>query len=335
MIPLLLTRSQINSQSWDDFIERSQQQSIYGLSWYLDIVCDDWNALVWPSVDYFEVVMPLPVKTKYKLTAIQQPLFCQYLGIFSQSDLTGHQANAFLKALSSFSYISSYCFHPLNYKVIANILAVNKQFKFELYHTFWLSLSDPYETTRKRYSKDRKSNLKRSEKNDLLLEKSDDPKVMTDLFKENHQRKIEGGVHPNAYRILHKLVEVLIGKQSAELWYASIDGEKCAAALFAGKGNKAVYLFNAANETGRKSNARTHILDRFFKNYSGVYTYFDFESPEIKSIASFYKGFGSEKMPFISIRKNELPFPLKQIQEWRKKQLFKTRQDLSEGPYKI
>ena len=64
MVPILLTRSQINTQEWDTFIRSSQQRIIYGLSWYLDTVSEDWNALVWPAKENYQIVMPLPVKKK-------------------------------------------------------------------------------------------------------------------------------------------------------------------------------------------------------------------------------------------------------------------------------
>ncbi len=51
----------------------------------------------------------------------------------------------------------------------------------------------------------------------------------------------------------------------------------------------------------------------------------DFESPEIESIASFYKSFGGNEIPFYKISKNKLIFPFRQVQNWRKRHLLKTR----------
>ncbi len=66
MIPkhILLSREQINAQIWDTQIHNSRQGVIYALSWYFDIVCEQWEALVWPSATDYAITMPLPVRCK-------------------------------------------------------------------------------------------------------------------------------------------------------------------------------------------------------------------------------------------------------------------------------
>ena len=36
----------LNREKWDRCVERSINKKIYVLSWYLDIVCDNWDALI-------------------------------------------------------------------------------------------------------------------------------------------------------------------------------------------------------------------------------------------------------------------------------------------------
>ena len=53
MTPKLITRSQTNDGCWNTLIEQSQQSVLYAFTNYLDLVCQDWNALVWPQTgDY-------------------------------------------------------------------------------------------------------------------------------------------------------------------------------------------------------------------------------------------------------------------------------------------
>lgn len=326
MNPVLLSRSQINDQRWNELIERSEQRISYGFSWYLDIVCEDWKALVWPSADDPQIVMPLPVIKKWNYTIVQQPLFCQYLGLFSQIELTSEYIVQFLTALSSnFLYISTYSFHPQNYKILQLLLPQFAELKFERNHTNWLSLDKSVEIIQGEYSKNGKLNLKKAEKFNWTLEKSEDILPIINLFKNNHEHKIEHGVTENAYNLLVELFEKLQEKRLAEVWYVSIEDEIHAGAVFIKEGKMAIYLFNASDETGRKGNGRTYLIDQYFKESSKNVVCFDFESPEIESIANFYKSFGGEVTPFITIKKNELPFPLKQIQHLRKKFLIKTR----------
>jgi len=324
--PVLLTRSQINDQRWNELIERSEQRIIYGFSWYLDIVCEDWNALVWPSAADLQIVMPLPVIKKWNHIVVQQPLFCQYLGLFSRTELTAEQTILFLTALSSsFSYISTYSFHPRNYKILQSELPRFAELKFEKNHTNWLSLDQSFEIIQKNYSKNGKLNLKKAEKFNWTLEKSEDILPMINLFKKYHEHKIEHGVTEKAYNLLIVLFKKLQEMKCAEVWYVSIENKIRAGALFVKDGNMGIYLFNASDEVGRKGNGRTYFIDQYLKENKENVVRFDFESPEIESISNFYKNFGGEKIPFFTIQKNELPFPLKQIQHLRKKLLLRTR----------
>lgn len=80
--PILLSREQIDAQIWDNHIHNSRQGVIYALSWYLDIVCEQWEALVWPSVSDISIAMPLPVRRKFGRPVFVPAMFCEYLGIF-------------------------------------------------------------------------------------------------------------------------------------------------------------------------------------------------------------------------------------------------------------
>jgi len=324
---LLLSRSEINNACWNELIKKSEQQVIYGYSWYLDTVCDQWKALVWPSADDYQIVMPLPLKRKWFIEVIQQPLFCQYLGIFSIKDLSEEIVAIFLASLSKkFSYISSYHFHPSNTSIFKSSLSDSIAFQIKENTTFWLSLSESYENVRKNYSSDRKENVKRSLTENWDMIKSEDLSPLLNLFKDNHANGISGGIHKNAFVILSNLFEKITCYHFAELHYARKDGVIHAGVLLVKSGDKIIYLFNAADKVGRKGNGRTYLLDKFFKNNSGEPGIFDFESPEINAIATFYKSFGAEPKSYFSIRKNNLPFPIRQIQNWRLTRLINTRQ---------
>ena len=75
-----LKNSQINYEKWDRCISKSLNGTIYAYSWYLDAVCDNWDAII--QGDY-EIIMPLPYYSKYNYKIIKQPPFTYQLGIFS------------------------------------------------------------------------------------------------------------------------------------------------------------------------------------------------------------------------------------------------------------
>jgi hypothetical protein len=317
--PIFLQRRQINDNTWNAHISRSVQRVVYAKTDYLDAACDDWNALVWPSAEAFTLVMPLPVRSKFGKQVLYQPLFCQYLGLFSKDVISPELIAAFLNALSRrFSYISAYAFSPENTFQLQCCQEYFPEFDFKMLHTHQLSLFPAYKDIFKANSADRKRNLRkgRSEKWDIIF--SADINPLIHLFKQNHEPAI-GPVNPLAYQRLSSIFNVLSTEGNVQIHYALKNGQVCAGIMLISCERKVIYIFNAANEAGRKGNARTVLLDSFFQEQAGSHLLFDFESPEIASISDFYQSFGSSKTPYYQITKNRLGFPFRQIQNWRKK----------------
>ncbi|GAB2776392.1 hypothetical protein GCM10027275_19470 [Rhabdobacter roseus] len=317
--PVLLSRSQIDDARWDRAIALSAQRVVYGYAWYLDVVAPDWMALAWPSADDYQVVMPLPLRRKWGLRVVQQPFFCQYLGPFSQVPLTPEMLSAFLAALGrSFSYISSYAFHPAHTPLLHQHRSQLPNYSFRLHHTYWLNLKETYlDLKQKYYHEDRRKNLKRAQK--YTWERVEDTTVepLIGWFRTYHAPGVAGGVSEAAYGTLRQLYGVLQKKNCVRVSYARRAGTYHGGIMVVEEGNQSTYLFNAADATGRQGNARTYLLDRYFEEKAATKRFFDFESPDIDSIAQFYRSFGAEQVPFYSLRRNALPFPLRVLQEWR------------------
>ena len=336
MTPLLLNRSQIDSTRWNEHISKSIQSVIYAQTFYLDIVAERWQALVWPSIHDFKIVMPLPVKKKWGISVLYQPYFCQYLGIFSLKTLSPFELEAFLKSVSAhFSYISNYHFNPDNYWSLTNCGSGTDYFECSLEYTHWLRIGTAYEQLLRCYSNDRRVNLRRAGKYNWQIEQGKDIAPLIQLFRDYHAHQIDGGVAPEALEQLEALFFGLLHKGNASLHYAYLDNVLHAGILLVKFGNRTIYLFNAASYLGRKGNARTLMLNDHFKKEHNASMIFDFESPPFDSIMQFYNSFGSEKMAYHAIKKNQLPFPLKVLQNWRKAYFIKTRRGLSSFPCKI
>ncbi len=317
--PNLLQRSQIDDQVWNALIDQSSHPVIYAYTWYLDCVSPDWCALVWPSTQNYEIVMPLPVKKRWGMTVVQQPLFCQYLGLFSKEQISEEALTVFLKSLSRhFQYISAYDFHPRHTPLLRKLLPARPEFEVMEKATHWLDLEKSYEEIAGRYSRDRRKNLRKALKQEWEYSESEDIEPLIALFRENHAGKIRN-VKETAYSTLRSILHLVLKKHLGRVQYAILNGKIRAGVMFLEKTGTRIYIFNAADPVGRKGNARTYLLDRYFRRFAGGGQVFDFESPELKSIADFYESFGAEAQVFLSIKKNRLPFPLRRLQEIRKR----------------
>ncbi len=349
--PVLLHRHQIDDTAWNALIDRSPHSIIYAYTWYLDVISPDWAALCLMGtahgsetstpreeinsqskvasertnlcrddlqVPSYTAVMPLPVLKKWGVATLRQPLFCQYLGIFSSGVLSTEVLKLFLRALgSNLSYISDYAFHPSQTSLLRKVLAQNSDFSFVEKSTHWLDLDKPYAEVRTQYKKDRRINLARSIKESWQICESADAEPLLSLFQAHHAPKIKG-VKAHAYPLFRKLTKVLLKKERASIRYATLEGEIHAGIMMLESKAMGIYIFNAADALGRRGNARTFLLDQYFRQAAGRLHTFDFESPEVPGIARFYESFGAEQRVYISIKKNRLPFPLRQLQEWRK-----------------
>lgn len=331
---ILLKRPQIDDRAWNALIDEARHSVVYAYTWYLDCVSPDWQALVFvdsalsvgqrTSSFNYRMVMPLPVRRKWGMGVVQQPLFCQYLGIFSKVEVSEDDLARFLESINRhFSYISVYDFHPAHTCLLRKLVPACADFESQEKATHWLNLEKSHAELAGEYTADRTKNIKKSRKHEWDWIESQDIEPLIILFQENHAAQIQG-VQESAYVLLRNLAQNLLEKRIATIRYASRHGTIHAGVMILESQRMGIYIFNAADAIGRKGNARTFLLDCYFQKAAGQLKTFDFESPEVESIAQFYESFGAERQKFISIKKNKLPFPLRQLQDWRKRWLTST-----------
>jgi hypothetical protein len=315
------THSEIDKEKWDKCINQSPQGLVYALSFYLDNVSPNWNAIIEENEVNYLTVMPLTEKSKYGITFLHQPLFCQQLGIFSsEKSISNEKTSNFLAfILEKYKFVSHYHFNSNS-----SMLSYEKPSCYELRHTHHLSLRLPYSTIYKNYSADRKLNLKRAVKANLQIIESEDIAPLIDMFEKDIAHKIVGGVAENAYDMLKKIYKELQTRKLCKLLYTKNEqGQVGAGGLFVFYQNQIVYLFNAAYTTHRKENGRTLLIDYVLKNYANSSYTFDFESPEIEKISCFYQSFGAQDVPYPVISYNHLPQWVNIL--WRiKKKIYKS-----------
>ncbi len=309
-----IPRNKLNLTAWDACVAASPGRILYGYSWYLDAVLPapawQWVGLVWfGEAGTYQAVMPVPLRRKQLAGitgawVVHQPLFCQFLDVFSQ-DRSVDPA-LFLRAVCRrFRYGSVLRMRELPIKSVYFNLV-------QPLNTHVLDLSADYPTLYGRYTRDRRLNLRRAEAGGWRLVDSDDPEPLLKLFRANHAAGIPGGVADWAYILFRNLVVVLTERGLVSLRYAlRADGCPEAGVLFVREGNRIIYLFNAASESGRRGNARTLLIDRMIREnagsrYAGQPVWLDFESPVQPSIVAFYQSFGAVDEPFWTVRWNRL-----------------------------
>lgn len=288
----------INKQKWDACIDNSVNGIIYAYSWYLDNVCEHWDALV---ADDYEAVFPLVWNKKFGVYYLYPPYFSQQLGLFSNRQLSSGLLNVFLKLIpKKFRYFEIY----LN----TFIKPESSELKIVPRITYHLELIQEYESIYKNYSDNIKRNLKKAEKNNLQLVKNLKPEMLVELFQKNQGVQLKK-INKTHYYSLMRIMYLLMHKGMGEI-IGVYDGNNnlCAGGFFTRNHHKIINLFPATNDKARDIGAMFLLLDNLIKDNSAKNLILDFEGSMIESIARVYKGFGGKEINYWMIKKNELPW---------------------------
>lgn len=295
------TNEQIDRERWDECIDAAFNGCVYGYSWYLDIVCPGWEALV---EDDYRRVFPLPFSQKLYVVYSMQPYFTQQLGVFSKTGLTADDVTDFLNEIPA-----NFRFIDLNLNAFNKVIAGSWQvFPMANYE---LDLISDYEKLKADYSQNLRRNLKKATENRLTISKNIKPDEVVTLFRNNRGRQF-GHFGDKQYSLLLRLVYPCIHKGIARVWGAfDQHNELCAAVIWLFSHHKAVYLFSGLSEQGRNNGSMSFLVDAFIHEHAGMQLTLDFEGSNDVGLARFYAGFGSKKTSYNRIVINTLPLCVK------------------------
>lgn len=267
-------------EKYDACIEKSVNSRIYAFSWYLDIVADNWDALI---LNDYEAVMPLPWRRKYFIKYVYPPAWTQQLGIFSSEEIPPHLVSDFIKAI------------PKKFKKITiqfnsgNILR-GKNVTDKV--NYILPLDKTYEVLFKNFRKDRKERVKKS--NAIIEENNTAIQSLLTLFKNHYSNKYL--LDKKDSEKLELLVHQLNIKNSLSVLVdVNQDKQLRAGAVFLVHKNRIYYLFSSQNASGKTFNSLSVILNKVINDNSNSDKILDFEGSMIPNIADFFKSFGAEK----------------------------------------
>lgn len=283
-------RGALDVEKYNSCIKNSIQARIYAYSWYLDVVCDSWCALI---LNDYEAVMPLPTKKKFFLRYISHPFFCQQLGIFSLKELDSEMMRRFILAIPK-------KFVKINLQLNAHNNLLNGRGVFSKAN-YTLSLQDSYDSIFKSFSKGRKHAIKQTQKQTLRMVEDFELTDLVSIAKEYHDFK---EIEDADYMRLQKLVAVLKSKGMVKLLGVLDEQDQLAGgAIFLVDDRRVTYLFSAITPTGRTLQVSSILLNHMIKKYSEKSLLLDFEGSEIPGVASFFKSFNAIKETYPVLKK--------------------------------
>ena len=290
-----IKNNEIDKSKWDVCVNNSINGNIYAYSWYLDIVCVGWNALI--EDDYISI-FPLTGYKKFGVQSIYTPFFTQQLGLFSINAITEEMLIAFIEAIPKY-----YKSVELNLNLY-NVLD-NKQYKISnnLNHT--LDLNSSYDKNKTNYSDNLKRNLKKAIQACPIIVNDINPEDLITIFKQNKGKDINHLKEADYYR-LTLLINKCIEKGVAKVYGVTSDNELCAGVVFIKTNNRIIFLFSATNNKAKEIYAMPYLIDKIIHDNSETNCTFDFEGSNDKNLARFYKSFGSKEEYYPTIYINKL-----------------------------
>ena len=294
-----IKRKNLNIEKYDACIENSLQSRIYGVSWYLDIVADNWDVLV---LDDYKAVMPITWRKKAFIKYVYPPFWLLELGVFSIDEKFDSQP-FFTLLFRKFRFVET----RLN---TDNKLDRSEEF-LKLKEMQVLKLEEGYETIFSDYRKDRKKDLTKSNKLNLVEKWNDSPEILIELFKKNVGQRTPN-IKEDDYNILQKLIAKCIEKKVGEILSIYDSQNNLVASGFFLKHKKTVtILVSSTDFKNRKNGANTFLIDRAIYKYEKNFDVFNFGGSSMQTVAKYFLSFEAITLSYQQLKYNKLPFYIK------------------------
>jgi hypothetical protein len=296
-----ISNNKIDFKKWDRCLACANNSRVYAFSWFLDRTAEKWDALVWGD---YEFVMPLPVRKKWGIRYVYQPVFCQQLGIFPEPPISVQEQ--FVGFLSEkFRYIQIQVTPQINQDVFSKFEVTEKA-------NLVLPLMADYKGIALQFSQNVRRNIVKAGKEGISVVRGLNPAEFIDGKKTSDLAKS----NPKTFENLSRIMSFSISESTGIIYAAyTQQNELCSAAFFLQSGTRVVYLSAFSTSEGKRSNAMHLIVDEFIRDYAGSGNLLDFEGSSIEGVARFYKGFGAFTETYYLLKYNQLPFPLNMIKK--------------------
>ena len=318
---LHLRHNEIDRVRWDATIGQSLCDLPYAYSWYLDVVCSMWEALVTEDYAY---VMPLPLKKKWGISYLIHPIWVQQLGVFSAHEVTTEIFESFRRRIPYLMY--DFNINYLNKDCASSLVSRVSCLKFLSKINLIIPHRKDIDAIRKNYNSNTKRNIAKAQKAGLTIRevkieefvslwKSENATIRWDLHSTIQPLVKECTMH-NAQSTILSLGEKCtiidshyntcfskIGEQFKPYLFGVYKDNQLVAALFGMQTRgRFIYLIPVSNREGKECSAMFLLVDYILENICCTQGLtFDCEGSMIEGVARFYRGFGAQEQPYASI----------------------------------
>jgi hypothetical protein len=253
------SHTDIDKQKWDRCIAGSPYGRVYAYSWFLDLICPGWNALI---EDDYQAVFPLTWGRKFGISYLYQPFFSQQLGVFSETVPDRDKTNAFLAAIPETYRLIDICLNSSNEVSHGHFMISSNK-------THELDLTVGYEELFHRYSDNAKRNSKKALDHNVTIIRENRLDDLITMFRSN-QGRFYPKIKPSHYSRLKSIMLEGIHRRAGNTYIAkNASGSICAGAYFIHSNLRHVFLFSGNIPESRENGAMFLLIDRFIRDHAG------------------------------------------------------------------
>lgn len=290
-----LRHTEVDKRRWDQCIAKSANRRVYAFSWYLDIVCPGWDALV---EDEYAAVFPLTQRRKGMVSYLFQPYFTQQLGLFSPERLTAEKLREFISAIPPRFRFAEIHLNSGN-DFPGDPGSVKRRVNYEL------NLEAGYAVLAGNFSQNTRRNLKKAGENGITVSRATGIDDLIALFRENYGKR-EGKLKDKDYRVLRQLMVECAESGSGYALSAETAEGMSAGAFFLFDQFRVYFLFAASAPSARTNGAMFFLIDRFIQGHAGKPLVLDFEGGNDPDLGRFYKSFGAAEVHYPALQIDRL-----------------------------
>ncbi len=275
---------------YDACVNTSPNGLIYAFSWYLDIVCPDWEIL---STDDHTTVMPLPVSKSLGRKIIRQPGYAWQLGIFSTRIPSPEVVQHFLRSIPPSYRLRSLCLNKFNVVPSRGVRSLNSA---------ELDLIRPFAMIRSGYGPSMQQSLELSREHSLSFMDHISVQDML-MFAYRLDRFNRRRLKPSDISMLRLIATNAIRFRAGQIC-AAYDSHNnlCATVTFLVHKGRAEILHAAASGDGLSSGAIEYIIDRFIELHAEQNLILCIDNPLETRLMDILKSCGSGISVFPCVR---------------------------------
>ena len=287
----IINHKELDKVIWDKKICASASPSFFMLSWVLDILHPNWDALVYLN---YEAFMPIPKAQKYGLTYVFQPKFIRSLSIFNENE---DQRELIIRAFKE-------TYSLVNINLDFELKESNSNGVFQK-----LSIPSSRELLQIAYSKNA---LRVISKLDVEIEYKlfYDAGTFIEFFKKIKNIK---SLKSNSYTKLNQLINETLKRENGKLIAGFYKGEMIACGFFIFFLKQVFFLKGTVNKIGREKGAFYGLIDFVLQSLIGRFEHFDFVGSNDKGVSDFFRKFGAQDFNYSILKYNTIKTPIKQL----------------------